>query len=129
MQQRRNFLLSWHMRFTLVRSKKRSCLACFHSARFLCFSVLLTLSILSRFACTALHQVNGLIELLSDTRLSAQQEEYLGLLENSAMLLMTVINDVLDFNNVWTKIVLFTSYSLLSCCSELMLHIIAISCS
>ena len=49
---------------------------------------------------TPLFQVTGFIDLLDQTHLSKDQKEYVKLLKSSAMSLMTVINDVLDYSKL-----------------------------
>ena len=49
---------------------------------------------------TPMNGIVGMTELALDTELSAEQREYLGLVQSSAHALLTVINDVLDFSKV-----------------------------
>lgn len=49
---------------------------------------------------TPLHQVLGFLELMRETKLNAQQADYVSLMENSAASLMTVINDLLDYTKL-----------------------------
>jgi CheY-like chemotaxis protein len=49
---------------------------------------------------TPLHQVAGFLELLAHTILNSQQKEYVDLMENSAVTLTAVINDLLDFTKL-----------------------------
>jgi len=49
---------------------------------------------------TPLHQVVGFIELLGQTTLTREQSGFVTLLQNSAMSLMSVINDLLDYTKL-----------------------------
>mmetsp|Transcript_16249 Transcript_16249/g.21370 ORF Transcript_16249/g.21370 Transcript_16249/m.21370 type:complete len:550 (+) Transcript_16249:213-1862(+) len=49
---------------------------------------------------TPLHQVVGFIELLSKTSLTREQSGFVTLLQNSAVSLMSVINDLLDYTKL-----------------------------
>lgn len=49
---------------------------------------------------TPLHGVIGMAELLKETKLNAQQQEYVHLISGSADALLTVINDILDFSRI-----------------------------
>jgi hypothetical protein len=56
---------------------------------------------------TPLHQVMGFMELLGETNLTPQQAELVALLENSAMSLTVVVNDILDYTYVLLYFCLF----------------------
>jgi signal transduction histidine kinase/ligand-binding sensor domain-containing protein len=49
---------------------------------------------------TPMNGILGMTELLLDTELTPEQQEYLGMTRNSAEALLTVINDVLDFSKI-----------------------------
>ncbi|HEX8989441.1 MAG TPA: response regulator [Rhodocyclaceae bacterium] len=49
---------------------------------------------------TPMNGIVGLLELLAQTPLSAEQAEYLGLVKVSAGALLSVINDILDFSKI-----------------------------
>jgi PAS domain S-box-containing protein len=49
---------------------------------------------------TPMNGILGMTELLLDTRLTAEQREYLGMVKTSAEALLTVINDILDFSKI-----------------------------
>ncbi|NTV96329.1 MAG: response regulator [Thiobacillus sp.] len=49
---------------------------------------------------TPMNGVLGMTELLMDTRLDAEQQEYARIIRNSAGSLLTVINDILDFSKI-----------------------------
>jgi PAS domain S-box-containing protein len=49
---------------------------------------------------TPLNGILGMSELLSDTRLSAEQSEYLTMLKYSTDVLLTLVNDILDFSKI-----------------------------
>lgn len=49
---------------------------------------------------TPMNGIMGMTELCLDTRLDAEQREYLGLIKTSADSLLTVINDILDFSKI-----------------------------
>jgi signal transduction histidine kinase/AmiR/NasT family two-component response regulator len=49
---------------------------------------------------TPMNGVVGLLELLQQTQLSAEQREYLGLVRASAGSLLSIINDILDFSKI-----------------------------
>ncbi len=49
---------------------------------------------------TPLHGITGMIDLLRTTRLSAQQNEFLEIMQSSADTLLTLINDILDFSKI-----------------------------
>jgi signal transduction histidine kinase len=49
---------------------------------------------------TPMHGIIGLTDLLLNTPLKADQEEYLSMLRRSADSLLTVINDILDFSKI-----------------------------
>lgn len=58
------------------------------------------LAVMAHEIRTPLHQVNGFIELLGGTDLSSEQHVFVELLQSSAKLLMTVINDLLDYTKL-----------------------------
>ena len=49
---------------------------------------------------TPMNGIIGMTELTLGTELTAEQEEYLGLVKSSAMSLLQIINDVLDFSKI-----------------------------
>ncbi|HXW13850.1 MAG TPA: ATP-binding protein [Terriglobia bacterium] len=49
---------------------------------------------------TPMNGVLGMTELLSDTPLTPEQSEYVGLIKGSADSLLTIINDILDFSKI-----------------------------
>lgn len=49
---------------------------------------------------TPMNGIIGMTELCLDTRLDAEQREYLGLIRSSADALLRVINDILDFSKI-----------------------------
>jgi PAS domain S-box-containing protein len=49
---------------------------------------------------TPLNGILGMSELLSETRLSAEQAEYLTMLKYSTDVLLTLVNDILDFSKI-----------------------------
>ncbi|MEH6577770.1 MAG: PAS domain-containing protein [Amphritea sp.] len=49
---------------------------------------------------TPMNGIIGMSELLGNTALSAQQQEYLGLIEQSADTLLRLLNDILDFSKI-----------------------------
>jgi PAS domain S-box-containing protein len=49
---------------------------------------------------TPLNGILGMSELLSDTRLSSEQSEYLHMLKYSTDVLLTLVNDILDFSKI-----------------------------
>jgi two-component system sensor histidine kinase/response regulator len=49
---------------------------------------------------TPMNGILGMTELTLETSLTAEQQEYLGMIKSSADSLMTVINDVLDFSKI-----------------------------
>jgi signal transduction histidine kinase/ActR/RegA family two-component response regulator len=49
---------------------------------------------------TPLHQLNGVIELIEHTHLDKEQKQFLRLMQSSAVSLMTVINDILDYTKL-----------------------------
>ncbi len=49
---------------------------------------------------TPMNAVIGLTELVQETRLTKLQQEYLGMVHQSAESLLTVINDILDFSKI-----------------------------
>ena len=57
-------------------------------------------AILAHEIRTPLHQVNSCIELLIPTELTKQQAEYIDLMDQSAVCMMSVINDLLDYTKI-----------------------------
>ncbi len=49
---------------------------------------------------TPMNGILGMTELVTDTSLSRQQEEYLGMVKSSAHALLNIINDILDFSRI-----------------------------
>jgi PAS domain S-box-containing protein len=49
---------------------------------------------------TPMNGIIGMTELMLDTDLTHEQEEYLGMIKSSADALLTVINDILDFSKI-----------------------------
>ncbi len=49
---------------------------------------------------TPMNGIIGMTDLLLDTRLAPEQQEYLGLVKDSAGSLLTILNDILDFSKV-----------------------------
>jgi len=49
---------------------------------------------------TPMNGVVGMVEILKNTKISNQQQEYLEIINNSANNLLTVINDILDFSKI-----------------------------
>jgi len=49
---------------------------------------------------TPLNGIMGLVDLLRDTRLEADQRKYLQIIQGSSTSLLTVINDILDFSKI-----------------------------
>jgi len=49
---------------------------------------------------TPMNGIIGMTGLVLDTRLTAEQREYLGMVKNSADSLLTLINDILDFSKI-----------------------------
>jgi signal transduction histidine kinase len=58
------------------------------------------LAVMAHEIRTPLHQVIGYIELLGQSQLSSQQEEFVRTMESSSTCLMTIINDLLDFTKL-----------------------------
>lgn len=58
------------------------------------------LAVMAHEIRTPLHQVIGFVELLSQSKLTEQQYEYVALMQDSSMSLMTVINDLLDYTKI-----------------------------
>ncbi|HZT82139.1 MAG TPA: response regulator, partial [Gemmataceae bacterium] len=75
---------------------------------------------------TPMNGVIGMTELVLETRLSAEQREYLDIVKNSADALLTVINDILDFSKIEAgKLELdSTDFSLRECLGDT-LHLLA----
>src|SRR5262249_43861660 len=49
---------------------------------------------------TPMNGVMGMIDLLLDTDLDAEQQEYTVIMRNSAEALLTILNDILDFSKI-----------------------------
>jgi len=49
---------------------------------------------------TPMNGILGMTELMLDTSLTVEQQEYLGMMKSSANSLLTVINDILDFSKI-----------------------------
>ena len=47
-----------------------------------------------------MNAVLGLSRLLSTTSLSLEQQQYVSMIANSGQLLLTIINDILDYSSV-----------------------------
>jgi signal transduction histidine kinase/ActR/RegA family two-component response regulator len=62
---------------------------------------------LSHEVRTPLNAINGLTQILMRSELSAQQQEYLSLLEGSAHSLLVLLDDVLDFSKMESGKLLF----------------------
>ena len=63
----------------------------------------------SNFLATMSHEIRtpmngiiGFIDLIAETKLSSQQREYIGIVQNSASSLLGIINDILDFSKIET---------------------------
>ena len=52
---------------------------------------------------TPLNGITGIIELLADTPLSAEQGDYVQIIQKSADLLLNIVNDILDFSRIEAK--------------------------
>src|SRR5258708_13352734 len=49
---------------------------------------------------TPMNGINGMTELVLDTELTGEQEDFLGIIRSSALALLTLINDILDFSKI-----------------------------
>jgi signal transduction histidine kinase len=58
---------------------------------------------------TPLNAVLGIGRLLADTPLSLEQQQYVTMISNSGHLLLTIINDILDYSKIEVRH---------SCCSS-----------
>ncbi|NMU27702.1 hybrid sensor histidine kinase/response regulator, partial [Vibrio parahaemolyticus] len=60
---------------------------------------------------TPLNGVIGISEVLSDTSLTATQRDYVDTIETSSQLLLSLINDVLDFSKIESGMLLISPHS------------------
>ncbi|MDH5484415.1 MAG: response regulator [Gammaproteobacteria bacterium] len=49
---------------------------------------------------TPMNGVLGMAQLLADTKLNTEQQEYVDIIDNSGHMLLTIINDILDFSKI-----------------------------
>lgn len=85
------------------------------------------LAMMSHEIRTPMNGVIGMAQLLKDTPLSPSQRDYLGMIESCGEVLLTVINDVLDFSKIDAgELELEQREFLLSSCIEEALDILAI---
>ena len=79
------------------------------------------LAMISHDIRTPLHGIIGALDLLTDSQLSSQQEDYVATANVSAQVLETIISDVLDFSKIEAnKLTLIpTSTSLIQVCTAI----------
>lgn len=75
---------------------------------------------------TPLNGVIGISEVLSDTSLTAVQRDYVDTIETSSQLLLSLINDVLDFSKIESGMLMISPNS--SCIRESIYDIASIVC-